>query len=188
MTPRLLSGNRWPNPSSAPWNIDYLDAYLLHGPYTRFGLVQEDWHVWRGLEALHRRGLARMIGISNVSTQQLQLLLQDAEIKPMIVQNRCFANQGWDRAVRQLCRKHDILYQGFSLLTANPQILAHPVVRRLSAELKATPAQVIFRFSVQVGMVALTGTTDGAHMRQDLAAMSLELTSEQVEAIESLAG
>ena len=42
---------------------------------------------------------------------------------PAFVQNRCYARLGWDRVVRQFCRAHNIVYQGFSLLTANQEVL-----------------------------------------------------------------
>ena len=42
---------------------------------------------------------------------------------PAFVQNRCFARAGWDRDVRSFCRERKIVYQGFSLLTANPEVL-----------------------------------------------------------------
>src|SRR6266446_6933694 len=60
---------------------------------------------------------------------------------------------GWDRDVRSFCRDRKIVYQGFSLLTANPGVLRHPLVAGLAARGKATPAQVVFRFAQAVGML-----------------------------------
>ena len=109
-------------------------------------------------------------------------------MRPALVQNRCYARLGWDREVRQVCRREGVTYQGFSLLTANRAELASPQVGRIAAGLGATPAQVIFRFALQLGMVCLTGTSDPRHMRQDLAAYDLELSSAEVGALERLAG
>src|SRR4051794_18780081 len=100
-------------------HTDYLDSYLLHGPYSQRGLGNSDWEVWGAIEEIHRSGRARMVGISNVNAEQLRLLVTKAAIQPMVVQNRCYANRGWDRDVRKICRDHGITYQGFSLLTAN---------------------------------------------------------------------
>src|SRR5262249_28868416 len=107
---------------------DYVDSYLLHGPYNYPGLGAEDWEVWHALGELYRSGRVGMIGVSNVAAMQVATLIQKAEVKPMAVQNRCFANRGWDRQVRQLCRAHGVMYQGFSLLTANPYVMQHPGV------------------------------------------------------------
>jgi diketogulonate reductase-like aldo/keto reductase len=104
------------------------------------------------------------------------------------VQNRCYAHFGWDRDVRLFCSQRKIIYQGFSLLTANAELLEHPVVTGLAAAASTTPAQVVFAFARAVGMLPLTGTSNAEHMKQDLASRSLALTPGGVRAIESLAG
>ena len=152
---------------------DYVDSYLLHGPYNHPGLGEEDWEVWRAMEAIHRSGRAKRIGISNVNPQQLEELVKGAEVKPLVVQNRCFASRSWDDPVRAVCRRHGIAYQGFSLLTANPQVLAHEKIRDAAGKLGVTPEQLVFRNSLRLGMVLLTGTTDPDHMTQDLAVRNL---------------
>ncbi|MFN2370476.1 MAG: aldo/keto reductase family protein [Candidatus Krumholzibacteriia bacterium] len=166
---------------------DVLDAYLLHGPSARFGLEAYDLSVWAAIEEAHRAGTARLIGVSNVTLGQLALLCERAEIAPAIVQNRCYAAQGWDRDVRAFCRRHGIVYQGFSLLTANPQALASPQVAAAGQRLGLTAAQVVLRFAVQTGMTALTGTTDPGHMGQDLDAMGAELSADELAQIAAVA-
>jgi len=105
-------------------------------------------------------------------------------VKPSFVQNRCFARNGWDFHVRKFCRDHDIAYQGFSLLTANVQELRHPNFWAVVDRVEKTPAQVVFRFALQVGMIPLTGTSNPEHMQQDLEALDFELTEDEVLAIE----
>jgi diketogulonate reductase-like aldo/keto reductase len=107
---------------------------------------------------------------------------------PAFAQNRCYARLGWDRAVRSFCREHNIIYQGFSLLTANQEVLRHPLIASLAASANATAAQVIFSFARAIGILPLTGTSDAAHMKEDLASRDLTLSAEAVLAIESLAG
>jgi len=165
-----------------------IDSYLLHGPSGRDRLLRSDWETWEAMEAAQRAGKVGQIGISNVTLGQLQELHRSASTKPAVVQNRCFARTGWDRAVRQFCASHGIVYQGFSLLTANPEVLRHPTVRAISARLGKTPAQIVFRFALQIGMVALTGTTSRQHMREDLAVEQFGLEADEVAAIERLAG
>ena len=67
-------------------------------------------------------------------------------------------------------------------------MLFRSLVAGIAARRQATPAQVVFRFAHAVGMLPLTGTSAPEHMKQDLAARALELSAEEVRAIESLAG
>jgi diketogulonate reductase-like aldo/keto reductase len=165
---------------------DYIDSYVLHGPRTRRGLSKGDEEVWRTMEALQRERRTRMIGISNVTAEQLQTLCAFAEIKPAFVQNRCFARMGWDRDTRDVCRREGVTYQGFSLLTANVAELESATIGRIAAKHRVSRTGVIFRFALQVGMVCLTGTTDADHMRDDLAATGFELDADEVAAIEAI--
>lgn len=165
---------------------DRVDSFLLHGPYTYPRLGPEDWEVWSAIEAIHNSGRAGMIGISNVNAPQVAELIDRAKVKPMVVQNRCFANRGWDRDVRRICAQRGIMYQGFSLLTANPYVLHHPEVISIAKRLHVDTPQVIFRFAMQAGMVPLTGTTSLEHMKEDLKIYDIELTPEQVKLIESI--
>jgi diketogulonate reductase-like aldo/keto reductase len=133
-------------------------------------------------------GRTELLGVSNVGLWHLEQLAATGAELPRLVQNRCFARLGWDREVRAFCRARGIVYQGFSLLTANPEVLGHPLLGRIAARCRATRAQVVFRFAQAVGMLPLTGTTDPEHMRQDLASREIELSDDEVRAIESLAG
>ena len=170
-------------------HTDHLDSYVLHGPYHRDVLGDSDWEVWGAIESLYAAGKTRMVGISNVSAGQLKELCTKAKVKPMMVQNRCYAVLGWDREVRAICREHGVIYQGFSLLTANGKVMGDPAIRAAAKRLRATESQVVFRFAIQVGMLPLTGTTNLAHMKQDLAVLDqFELTEDEVRSIESAAG
>ncbi|MCP9449809.1 MAG: aldo/keto reductase [Nitrospira sp.] len=172
--------------SLAHLHTDYLDSYVLHGPYHRRGLGPEDWEVWAAIEALYDTGRTRMIGVSNVTAEQLAMLCERAKHKPMVVQNRCYAALGWDKNVREICRRHGIIYQGFSLLTANRAVLIDHRIRAMTARYEATPAQLVFRFAMQVGMLPLTGTTNPEHMKEDLLSDRFTLSAEDVRHIESI--
>lgn len=167
---------------------DALDAYILHAPSTPNGLAADDQAAWRAMEGLCRAGKARSLGVSNVSVQQLRALHELAEIKPHFVQNRCFARTGWDKEVRDFCRAHGIVYQGFSLLTANGWIGRDSRFVDIVQRSGKTAPQVVFSFALQVGMLPLTGTTDPAHMREDLACTAFELPAQDLRTMESLAG
>ncbi len=173
--------------SLAHLHTEYLDSYVLHGPYSRYGMSESDWEVWAAIEGLYESKKAKMIGISNVSAGQLAQLCGQAKHKPMVVQNRCYAALGWDQEVRGICQAQGIIYQGFSLLTANREILAHPEVRAIAQRLGTGVEQVIFRFAMQIGMLPLTGTTSPQHMKEDLQAEQITLSTDEVQRIETIA-
>jgi diketogulonate reductase-like aldo/keto reductase len=167
---------------------DHVDSYVLHGPASGRGWTDDDAEVWAAMVKERDAGRTRVLGVSNVSLRHLEQMAASGAEAPAFVQNRCFARLGWDRDVRAFCRARQIVYQGFSLLTANPEVLRHRLVAGIAAREKATPAQVVFRFAQAVGMLPLTGTSDAEHMKQDLASENLTLSADEVRAIESLAG
>ncbi|HEY6086092.1 MAG TPA: aldo/keto reductase, partial [Nitrospira sp.] len=162
--------------SLAHLHTDHLDSYVLHGPYQRHGLGREDWEVWAAMEDLYESQRTRMIGVSNVTAEQLALLCERAKHRPMVVQNRCYAAFGWDRQVREICRAQQIVYQGFSLLTANREIFIDAEIRAMAGRYGIGLAQLIFRFAMQVGMLPLTGTTNPEHMKEALASDRVTLS------------
>ena len=75
---------------------------------------------------------------------------------------------GLGSRVREFCAANGMVYQGFSLLTANREALARPELARIAKRHGRTVSQIVFRFALDVGMMPLTGTTDADHMRADL--------------------
>jgi diketogulonate reductase-like aldo/keto reductase len=167
---------------------DHVDSYVLHGPSSNYDWTVADAEVWEAMHKERDAGRTRLLGVSNVSLRHLQQMATGRAELPAFVQNRCYASLGWDRAIREFCRDHNIIYQGFSLLTANQEVLYHPLVAGVAANFHITPAQVIFSFARSIGILPLTGTSDAAHMKQDLTSVNLTLPPEAIEAIESLAG
>ncbi|MEJ7640506.1 MAG: aldo/keto reductase, partial [Singulisphaera sp.] len=95
----------------------------------------------RAMEAIHVSGRARLLGVSNVTLEQLESLCQGARVRPRFVQNRCYAARGWDRDVRAFCAANGLVYQGFSLLTANREALARPELARIAGRHGRTVSQ-----------------------------------------------
>src|ERR1700683_5513271 len=167
---------------------DYVDSFVLHGPASGYGWADADAEVWDAMMKERDAGRARVLGVSNVSLRHLEQMVEVHAEAPAFVQNRCYARMGWDREVRAFCNERKIIYQGFSLLTANMEVVRHPVVTEIAARAGATPAQIVFAFARAVGMLPLTGTSDAEHMRQDLDSRAIVLSEDAVGAIEGLAG
>lgn len=161
-----------------------LDALILHGPLRR----REDTRaVWAAFESLADRGLVRRLGISNCYEPELLAWLHaDATIKPTIVQNRFYADTGYDREIRAFCAANGLTYQSFWTLTANPRLLADAAVTRVARAHGRTPAQILFRWLSHEGVVPLTGTRSIEHMDADLAIGAFELAAAERAAIAAL--
>jgi diketogulonate reductase-like aldo/keto reductase len=167
-------------------DTDHVDSYVLHGPASGYAWTDADAEVWAAMVKERDAGRTRLLGVSNVSLEHLEQMAATGAEAPAFVQNRCFARLGWDYEVRLFCHQRKVVYQGFSLLTANPEALHHPLVARIAARDGVTPAQIIFRFALALGMLPLTGTGNAEHMKQDLASRDLSLSAAEVEAIARL--
>jgi diketogulonate reductase-like aldo/keto reductase len=167
---------------------DHVESFLLHGPSSHEAWTDADTEVWEAMRKERDAGRARYLGVSNVSLQHLEQMEANHAELPTFVQNRCFARLGWDREVRSFCDQRKIIYQGFSLLTANREVLKNAQLIALAEQLHATPAQLIFSFAREVGILPLTGTSSADHMREDLDSLDLTLPPEVVRSLESIAG
>jgi diketogulonate reductase-like aldo/keto reductase len=156
---------------------DYLDCVLLHSPMPT---MTQTLAAWRALEAFVDTGQVRQLGISNCyRLNDLKSLYEAARVKPAVVQNRFYADTNYDRDIRAYCDENQIIYQSFWTLSANPQLLANKALTGPAAAHKRTPAQILFRYLTQIGVVPLTGTKSETHMREDLGIFDFELSNEE---------
>lgn len=167
---------------------DYVDSFVLHGPSSNYDWTDADAEVWEAMVEERDAGRTRVLGVSNVSLRHLEQMTAAHIVPPFFVQNRCYARLGWDRDIRAFCRERKIVYQGFSLLTANVEVVQHPLVVGLAERINLSPAQIIFAFAHAIGMLPLTGTSSEIHMKQDLASLDMTLPQEAIQSLESLAG
>ena len=165
---------------------DYIDSYILHGPSLNQGIIDADLETWEAMETFVHNNKVKFLGISNVNIAQAEELYKRVSIKPAFIQNRCFAITKWDQDVRAFCKKNQIIYQGFSLLTANLSYLSNSKMKALGLRYGKTIPQIIFRFAKQIGILPLTGTTDEQHMYDDLHLSDFELTLEDTQYIEKI--
>jgi diketogulonate reductase-like aldo/keto reductase len=161
---------------------DYLDCVLLHFPMPTMAQTQS---AWRALEASIDAGHIRQIGISNCDRlEDLESLCESARIKPAVVQNRFYAETNYDRHIRAYCDQQQIIYQSFWTLNANSQLLAQQSIRAPAAAHKRTPAQILFRYLTQAGVVPLSGTKSQIHMREDLSVFDFKLSDAERSTID----
>jgi diketogulonate reductase-like aldo/keto reductase len=163
---------------------DYLDCLVLHSPIADAKSATEVWETMESFVDAHQ---VKQLGISNCyNLAYLAALHRTVRIKPVVVQNRFYADTNYDPEIRKFCRDHGIVYQSFWTLSANPHLLASKELLAMSTAYARTPAQILFRYLHQVGVTPLTGTTSEQHMREDLAIVEFTLSESDVAKVTAL--
>jgi len=161
--------------------LDYVDMYLIHWPCPRRGLFPE---TYRALETLYREGRVRAIGVSNFQPAHLDRLLQSAEVVPAVNQVELHP---WLQQ-EELRGKHaelGIHTEAWSPL-GRGLVLADPVIQACAAEHTRTPAQVILRWHMQLGNIAIPKASSETRIRENLNVFNFELSERDLLAIKAL--
>ena len=161
--------------------LDDVDMYLIHWPCPRRGLFPE---TYRALETLYREGRVRAIGVSNFQPTHLDRLLQSAEVVPAVNQIELHP---WLQQ-EELRRKHSelgIRTEAWSPL-GRGQVLADPVIQACAGEHRRTPAQVILRWHMQLGNIAIPKASSEARIRENLDVFGFQLSERDMAAINAL--
>lgn len=161
--------------------LDYVDMYLIHWPCAARGLFPE---TYRALETLYREGKVRAIGVSNFQPAHLDRLLQTAEVVPAV--NQIELHPWLQQA--ELRTMHDrlgIRTEAWSPL-GRGQVLADPVVHACASEHGKTPAQVILRWHIQLGNIAIPKASSGARIRENMDIFDFELSARDMAALAGL--
>nr|MBS0022231.1 aldo/keto reductase [Gammaproteobacteria bacterium] len=128
--------------------MDYLDLYLIHWP-----VKDTTRDTWRALEKLYRDGRVRAIGVSNFQAHHLRALMEDTEIVPMVNQVE-FHPYLCQLSLREFCARHAIQVQAWGTLLQG-KIFDVPEVIALAGKYGKTPAQVVLRWTLQHGVIAI---------------------------------
>lgn len=163
---------------------DFIDSYVLHSPvFPGKSLIE----VWQTMQGFYYNNQIGQLGISNCyDLDILSYLYKYSEIKPAIVQNRFYAQSGYDKELRSWCNDRGIIYQSFWSLTANPHILNSKVLSKISNKYEKTLEQIFYKFLNQIKIIPLNGTTSIEHMKLDLDLEDFSLENDEIKEIESL--
>ncbi|KAK2044412.1 aldo/keto reductase [Colletotrichum somersetense] len=167
--PANLFAREEPPPTAAAEDEEdggfYLDCVLLHAPYPSYA---DTLLAWRTLES-YVPSRVRTLGISNVGLDDLRALCADADVKPVVVQNRLNPDEAYNTPVRLFCRSGGINFQSFWTLTANPHLLRADAVGRVAEGAGVSGEVAMYALVLGLGGVSvLDGTTNEARMREDL--------------------
>ena len=161
--------------------LDYVDMYLIHWPCARRGLFAE---TYRAMETLYREGKVRAIGVCNFQPAHLDRLLQTAEVVPAV--NQIELHPWLQQAeLRQKHQRLGIRTEAWSPL-GRGHVLSDPVVLACAAEHGRTPAQVILRWHIQLGNIAIPKASSEARIRENLDIFGFELSSRDMAALAEL--
>ncbi|MDQ0678261.1 2,5-diketo-D-gluconate reductase A [Arthrobacter pascens] len=161
--------------------LDYIDMYLIHWPCARRGLFTE---TYRALETLYREGKVRAIGVCNFQPTHLDRLLQTAEVVPAVNQIELHP---WLQQ-EELRDKHHglgIRTEAWSPL-GRGKVVADPVVLACAAEHGRTPAQVILRWHIQLGNIAIPKASSEDRIKENLDVFGFELSDHDMAALAEL--
>ncbi|RDW92844.1 putative aldo-keto reductase (AKR) [Aspergillus mulundensis] len=155
----------------------YIDALVLHSPLPTMAQTIEAWST---LET-YVPDRIRHLGISNTTLPALRELVSLAKVKPAVVQNRFYGGTQFDVPLRAYCREHEIVYQSFWTLTANPELVQSKPVISLARDSGVSSAAALYGLVLGLGQTTiLDGTTKKEHMKADLAALkSMQLFSSE---------
>jgi methylglyoxal/glyoxal reductase len=159
--------------------LDYIDLYLVHWPTPGFVT-----RTWKAMESLCDDARCRSIGVSNHSVDQLSSILRMARIRPAVNQVKC-SPFGYDRHLLEYCIQNGIVVQAYSPLTRGRR-LGDPRLLRIAETYHKTPAQILIRWALQKGTVALPKAQREDHKRQNADVFDFAITPEDMERLDLL--
>lgn len=166
--------------------LDYLDQMIIHAPqpWNEFRDTKryfaENKAVWRALEDAQATGKVRVIGVSNFLQDDLENLLSDCRIQPMVNQILLHISNT-DHDLLNFCREQHIQVEAYSPI-AHGEALKNPVIAQMAKKYGVSAAQLCVRYVLQLGAVALPKTADPQHMEEN-AAVDFVLTPEDMAAL-----
>jgi len=165
--------------------FDYVDLLLIHWPVPRRGLFIS---TWRTFEKLLAEGRARAIGVSNFKPAHLEVLLAETGIVPAV--NQLQISPVIPReASREFDSAHGIVTESWSPLGGSDgSILGEPVLASIGAKYGKSSAQVVLRWHVQHGLVAIPKSATPARMADNLAIFDFELDADDLVQLAALSG
>jgi 2,5-diketo-D-gluconate reductase A len=158
--------------------VDHVDLYLIHWPEGG-----PTW-AWPGMEKAHDDGLARAIGISNFDTGEIDALLAEARVRPVVNQVQ-FSVQKHRRALLDACEERGIVLEAYSTLGTG-RILGDDEVGRIAERHGRTPAQVLLRWAVQRGVPVIPKSTHEERVHENAQIFDFELSGDDMAALDAL--
>ncbi|SLC88656.1 aldo/keto reductase, diketogulonate reductase [Mycobacteroides abscessus subsp. abscessus] len=170
-------------------NMDYIDLMIIHSPQPwanfRDGnhYFEGNLEAWRALEEAYEAGKLRAIGVSNFEQVDLENLIHNGKVKPMV--NQILAHiTNVPSDVIEYSQSQNIVVEAYSPI-AHGAILDHPVVKKMAEKYEVSPAQLSIRYVIQLDTVALPKSISKDHMK-DNAAVDFTISEEDMKTLNEL--
>nr|CAH7735952.1 unnamed protein product [Callosobruchus chinensis] len=188
----------------ADLGLDYLDLYLIHWPCAfkeGDNLMPEDPNnegkvlfsdvdyvdTWKAMENVYNKGLVKTIGISNFNKKQVTRLLENAKVVPAVNQIEChpYLNQ---KKLTEFCKSKGIHITPDRpwAKPTDPVLTEEPIIKGIAGKHGKTPAQVIFRYIIQLGVVPIPKSTNKSRLAENINVFDFELTSDEMAKMDTL--
>ncbi len=167
--------------------LQYVDLYLVHWPTADPEAVEsinKREETWKAMEEIYKSGKAKAIGVSNYTITHLEEMKTYATVMPMVNQVE-FHPYLYQKELLDYCKQNNIILQAYRPLTAG-QMIENDVIKTIAQKHGKTNAQVLIRWSLQVGVVPLPKSTHKERIEENINVFDFELSSEDMQAIQSL--
>jgi 2,5-diketo-D-gluconate reductase A len=162
--------------------VDYVDLLVIHWPLPQRDLYVDTWHTF---EKLLYSGKTRAIGVSNFKPAHLDRLLAETDVVPAV--NQMQLNPGLTReASRAYTARHGIVTESWSPLGAGNDLLRRPTITETARRHGKTPAQVVLRWHVQLGLVAIPRSSNPDRIAQNIDIFDFSLDADEMAALSAL--
>lgn len=164
-------------------NVDYIDLLLIHQPGA------DDEGVYRAMEEAVSDGRLRSIGISNYYTrEQVDEVLSFAKITPAVIQNENHIYYQ-NRELQEYVKQYGIVIESwypFGGRGHTEESFRNETIMRIAEAYQVTPAQVILRWQIQDGYIAIPGSSNPDHIAENFDLFGFELSEEEMDEIQAL--
>lgn len=177
------------NESLEKAGLDYFDLMIIHSPQPwsdfRNGehFYEGNLEAWRAMEEAYNDGKIRAIGVSNFEQKDLENILENGTVKPMVNQVLAHvSNTPFD--LIEFCQKHDILVEAYSPV-AHGEILDNKEIKELAEKYNVSPAQLSIRYCLQLGLLPLPKSENPDHIRSN-AELDFEISAEDLNKMKQM--
>jgi 2,5-diketo-D-gluconate reductase A len=161
--------------------LDYLDMFLIHWPVPA---VDRYVDTWRALMRVKEQGLVRTIGVSNFLPKHIDRIITETGMVPAVDQIELHPRYQ-QRAVRDYHKRHSIQIESYSPL-GRGRLFEDPVLGDIAARHGKSPAQVMIRWQLQEGLVAIPKSADPARIASNFDVFDFSLGAEDMARIDAL--
>lgn len=170
--------------------LDYFDLMIIHSPQPWKEVNQSDdryfegnIQAWKALEAAYKAGKVRAIGVSNFLREDLENLLENTEIKPMVNQVLCHIGNTPLELI-EFCQSKEIQVEAYSPI-GHGAILNRKDVKAVATKYDVSVAQLSLKYALQLGIVVIPKTSNPAHMKNN-AALNFEISDADMETLKTI--